>query len=123
MKNLRLFKVSGLRGSARADLEPPEWMEFYQNAAFYLFRSVGFNKNRICDREDTETKNSKQKLVFFKFSRFSLKTLVSSLLSHGSRGNLVSNRVRQKTLHVVVVTWVLGISGVGEVLAGFQRVS
>ena len=96
-------------------------MEFYQNAAFYLFKSVGFNKNRIRDREDTKTKNSKQKLVFFKFSRFSLKTLVSPLLSHGSRGNLVSNRVRQKTLHVVVVTWVLEISEKDGVSASFWR--
>ena len=40
MKNLRLSKVSGLGGSARADLEPPERMVFYENAAFCFIKSV-----------------------------------------------------------------------------------
>ena len=58
--------------------------------------------------------------VFFHFHGFSLENLTSPLLSLDSRGVLVSNKARQKTLHVAVSTWLGGISGKGRDLADFQ---
>ena len=63
MKNLRLSEVSGSGRSARADLEPPEWIDFKQNAAFSYSKSVGLvltSKSKSSELKSRETETEER---------------------------------------------------------------